>query len=188
MCSGIALLIGLVLIGKGDFRIANRYIAKERGRMIGFILVAPFVIGVCAGLVLLPAAVGSGPNVDLTDLVNSPAYLTVATLELIAFVVAVVAALALIFSEKPNAPGSSIPNATPYSPPSASYPFGGASTPAPAAPPSIMTTGQAAEYLRVTEAEIERLIDEGKLPAARTASGYRIARSAIDDFVRGGSA
>jgi len=48
--------------------------------------------------------------------------------------------------------------------------------------PNIMTVKEAAIYMGVTQDEIFRLIDEGKLPAARDNAGYRIARSVLDEL------
>lgn len=189
MCSGIALLIGLFLLGKGDFRFANRYVPKEQGRLIGLILIAPFLIGICTGFLILPAAVGGDGDITLEALVNSPQYSTIASLELGAFVVAVGLALYMILS-RPQTPPDTFPprqaGGHPLNvPPSASYPFGNAPVSAPAAPPpNVMTLAEAAAYLRVSESEVEALIDGGKLPAARASDGYRIARSAIDDYLR----
>jgi excisionase family DNA binding protein len=48
-----------------------------------------------------------------------------------------------------------------------------------------MTIPEAAAYIGQTPADIERLIDQNRLPAARSASGYRIARSALDEYLNG---
>ncbi|MBZ0301490.1 MAG: helix-turn-helix domain-containing protein [Anaerolineae bacterium] len=47
-------------------------------------------------------------------------------------------------------------------------------------PRDVMTLAEAACYLGVREAEVLRLIDEGKLPAARDHDAYKIARSQLD--------
>jgi excisionase family DNA binding protein len=73
-------------------------------------------------------------------------------------------------------------------PPSSTLPMQQTS---PFAPPSVMprvpdilTVPEAAAYLHVSEAEVMRLIDEGKLPAARIGDSFRIARIAIEDFLK----
>jgi excisionase family DNA binding protein len=48
--------------------------------------------------------------------------------------------------------------------------------------PSVMDLKQAARYLRVSEAEILRLIEEGKLAASRDNFRYKIARSQLDEL------
>jgi excisionase family DNA binding protein len=50
--------------------------------------------------------------------------------------------------------------------------------------PDIMTVAEAAAYMRITEADVLSLIDQGKLGAARIGDTYRIARIAIEDFMR----
>lgn len=48
--------------------------------------------------------------------------------------------------------------------------------------PNVMTVKEAAAYMGVTQDEILRLIDAGKLPAARDNAGFRIARSVLDEL------
>lgn len=48
--------------------------------------------------------------------------------------------------------------------------------------PNIMTVKEAAVYMGVSQDEILRLIDAGKLPAARDNAGFRIARSVLDEL------
>jgi excisionase family DNA binding protein len=48
--------------------------------------------------------------------------------------------------------------------------------------PNVMDLKQAARYLRVSEAEILRLIEEGKLTASRDNFSYKIARSQLDEL------
>lgn len=48
--------------------------------------------------------------------------------------------------------------------------------------PSVMDLKQAARYLRVSEADILRLIEEGKLTASRDNFNYKIARSQLDEL------
>ena len=46
----------------------------------------------------------------------------------------------------------------------------------------VASGDQAARYLRVTEADILRLIEEGKLAASRDNFSYKIARSQLDEL------
>lgn len=48
--------------------------------------------------------------------------------------------------------------------------------------PNVMDLKQAARYLRVSEADILRLIEEGKLAASRDNFNYKIARSQLDEL------
>ncbi|MGL4650515.1 MAG: helix-turn-helix domain-containing protein, partial [Caldilineaceae bacterium] len=88
-------------------------------------------------------------------------------------------------------PVSKPPQAPPPAKPAREHPLSGfgAFSPvqakAPAAPKSIMTIAEAAAYIGQTPADIERLIDQNRLPAAKGPGGYRIARSALDDLMNG---
>jgi len=60
-----------------------------------------------------------------------------------------------------------------------------ANKPAPGQPRSIMTVAEAAAYLKLTEAQVEKLIEQGRLAAARSNGQYRIAKLAADDYLEG---
>ncbi len=47
---------------------------------------------------------------------------------------------------------------------------------------NVLSVKEAAVYLGVTPEDILRLIDDGKLAAARDSGGFRIARSVLDDL------
>ena len=47
---------------------------------------------------------------------------------------------------------------------------------------NVLSVKEAAAYMGVNPDEIMRLIDAGKLPAARDSSGFRIARSVLDEL------
>ncbi|GAB1420391.1 hypothetical protein MASR2M15_04880 [Anaerolineales bacterium] len=49
--------------------------------------------------------------------------------------------------------------------------------------PAIMSLEEAADYLRVQEDDLIELINGGQIPAARIGGNYRIAKSAIDDYL-----
>jgi excisionase family DNA binding protein len=49
--------------------------------------------------------------------------------------------------------------------------------------PDVMNLGEAASYLKVSEADVQSLIDEGQLKAKKIGSQFRIARKALDDFL-----
>ncbi len=56
---------------------------------------------------------------------------------------------------------------------------------APATVPEVMTTAEAAAYLRVTEADVLNMIQSGQLKARQIGAQYRISKAAIDEFLRG---
>jgi excisionase family DNA binding protein len=90
----------------------------------------------------------------------------------------------------PAPPPPPTPQSRPSRPPR-EHPLGGfgvfapAAAPKPVAPKSIMSVAEAAAYIGATPADVERLIDENRLPAARSNGIYAIARSALDDYVQG---
>jgi excisionase family DNA binding protein len=51
----------------------------------------------------------------------------------------------------------------------------------------IMTTKEAAKYLRVHEITILKYAEAGKIPAVRIGSRWRFDKEAIDRWVAGGS-
>lgn len=51
----------------------------------------------------------------------------------------------------------------------------------------LKTTEEVAQYLRVTERTVRRLIERGELQAARVGRQYRIPESALLRYVRGTS-
>jgi excisionase family DNA binding protein len=52
-----------------------------------------------------------------------------------------------------------------------------------AAAPDVMNLTEAASYLRVSEADVQGLIDGGQVKAKKIGSEYRIARKSLDDFL-----
>lgn len=167
MCSGISFLVGLVFLVRGNFRLNNRNIPAQTGRLIGLILMAPLVIGFIYGLFVVNQIGELNENV-LTD----ERLLNAACVEMAALLVALALAGYLIFS----LPAEAMPAAGPG--------WGTRPTMTPPQYAKVMTTAEVAEYLRIPEFEVIALIDEGKLPAARIGSDYRIARSVVEDFLQ----
>lgn len=60
-----------------------------------------------------------------------------------------------------------------------------ASAPAAAAVPDVMTTAEAAAYLKVSEADVLALIEAGDLKARKIGSQYRVGRAVLDEFLKG---
>ena len=167
MCSGISFLVGLVLLVRGNFRFSNRNVPRQTGRVIGLILMAPLVIGFFYGLTVVGRA-GAVSAAILTD----ESLLNAAMVELVVLVIALATAAYLILS----LPKEPMPDVAPgWSGGPASHPISYA---------KVMTTAEVAAYLRIPEFEVITLIEDGKLPAARIGSDYRIARSVVEDFLQ----
>ena len=85
---------------------------------------------------------------------------------------------------QPAAAGGAAPAAhDPFAPPAAQAPAA-AATPASAAP-QVLTPAQAAQALGVSEADVIAEITAGNLKARQIGSQWRIAHSALDEFLRG---
>lgn len=183
MCSGLSFLIGLFLLFKGEFRFAERVVPRDKSRAIALILMAPVVLGACAGVLLLSGVSPDSITADLDPLSNaalSDVFLTATLIELVSLLIAVGLAVYNIYS---------IPKGGSSSAPSTQFmPMNSGRMSAmgqPSAPPSVMTVTEAAAYLRVSEAEVLALIEENRLGAARVGDTYRIAKRALDDFLSG---
>lgn len=168
----ITLILGLFILFKGDFHLFGRYVARSQARIIAFVLMLPLPLLFCASTILASRYVQF--NADGTFSMSPEALYAasdmLSNIELIAVILAAGFAILRIF----NAPQSEISVARP----AAGFPA------APIRPPDIMTVAEAAAYMRVPEADVLRLIDEGKLGAARIGDTYRIARIAIEDFMQ----
>jgi excisionase family DNA binding protein len=53
-----------------------------------------------------------------------------------------------------------------------------------AAAPDVMTPGEAASYLKVSEEDVMASIKDGSLKAKKVGNAYRISKSALDDFLK----
>ena len=53
------------------------------------------------------------------------------------------------------------------------------------AAPDVMTTAEAAAYLKVTEPDIMQMIQSGQIKAKQIGASYRIAKKTLDDFLAG---
>jgi len=167
MCSGISFLVGLVLLVKGTFRFSNRNVPQQTGRIIGLILMAPLVIGFVYGLSVVNQAGGLSE-----DILQNEALLNAAMVELVVLVLALAVSGYLVLS-------------LPKEPMMAGGPtWSGRAVASPIQYAKVMTTAEVADYLRIPEFEVITLIEDGKLPAARIGSDYRIARSVVEDFLQ----
>jgi excisionase family DNA binding protein len=185
MCSGITFLVGLFLLFKGDFRISNRSIPPQQGRTIGLILMAPFVIGLCAGAILLPSVIDAAERTaDMDALMSSPQVMQIALIEFGALIIALGLAVYAVLSVPPS-DGVRMPPRSMGTHPLEMEPTDLFAPPRPsptAQPPHIMTVEQAASYLGMTPEEIIALIETSQLGAVRSGGSYLIARSALDDY------
>jgi excisionase family DNA binding protein len=60
---------------------------------------------------------------------------------------------------------------------------GMAGQPGAAAVPDVMTVTEAAAYLKVNEADLQALIDEGQVKAKKIGGDFRISKKTLDDFL-----
>ena len=60
---------------------------------------------------------------------------------------------------------------------------GAAAGPAAAAVPDVMSLAEAAAYLKVGEADVQALIDEGQIKAKKVGTASRISKKVIDEFL-----
>jgi excisionase family DNA binding protein len=54
-----------------------------------------------------------------------------------------------------------------------------------AAVPDVMTLAEAASYLKVSEADVQGLIDGGEIKAKKIGTSFRISKKVLDDFLTG---
>jgi excisionase family DNA binding protein len=184
MLSLILLGIGAVLYFRGRIKIGSINAEGKHVKSAGIILMLPAFGSFLLGLVIGTLFEG---NVEmLLNLVN-----ILFVVELVgAFLAAFVAyriivnptgstRLPGIFgdlqSQQPQQPRKTVTIPAPDSP--------AESSPAPKIIKPILSLQEAAEYLKITEADVLRLIDEGKLTAARVNYRYQIARSQLDDYL-----
>lgn len=190
----IPMLVGIIIMIKGQFQLPGRYITKATGRTIGLLLIAPSAISFCAGGIL-GAVVGMNsavitPDGQITINPNDPQitalFNNLITFQLVLLAVALAAVIYLIWRSPATAPPeSAIPTQQPRMQ-MPSTPWGAPPPMQAAKVPDIMSVKEAAAYLRVSEAQILELINIGKLPAARMGGdNYRIARIAIEDYLNG---
>lgn len=189
----IPVIIGVILLIRGRFTLAGRYVSTSAGRLIGALLIAPTVFTLCAGMVLgvsiAMERLQTSDSEEITIDPNDPVLLSeitgmlgeLFTVQLVLLAGALALAVYMIWR-------------SPTEPPAATETLAGAgpwNAPAPLRPaapgarvPDILTVPEAAAYLRISEEELLALIDAGKLPAARMGgNNYRIARIAIEDFL-----
>jgi excisionase family DNA binding protein len=174
----ITFVLGLFFLIKGAFRFGSRAVAQPQARTIALSLMAPLVVYFCASYIML------SNNIQFNDDgtfempsgdVFMAVYERIGSVELISVGLALLLTAYLIY----GSPRVGSPQAM-----AAAQPKGSSAPPTLNRTPDIMTVAEAAAYMRVSEADVLSLIDQGKLGAARIGDTYRIARIAIEDFMR----
>ncbi|MEZ4668819.1 MAG: helix-turn-helix domain-containing protein [Anaerolineae bacterium] len=184
----ILLLIGLVLWSRGRFNFGSIQTEGRHVRAAGIVLMLPFATVFVLGFSVMTF---TGIDAGINFLFSGP----VLILSLSAMVLAVAVAYILI-ADPPNAPR--LPGilgqiqderrgkpGEPQQRPLSSHPLNKSTTQSTSrrsSYPSILSVNEAAEYMHTTPDEIMRLIDDGKLAAARGNMGFRIARSLLDEM------
>jgi excisionase family DNA binding protein len=156
ICEGIFFVLGIFIMVTGRFKVSrNRTVRGTRARVAGFILFLPGPIALLIGLTI-GASLARDPIALRQSLINTTIF------EIIMVVVALIAAL-IVARTAPETEivtsGSPIPSQ--YS-------------------PDILTVGEAAQYVRVTDADILQMITSGQLKAVAIGSDYRISREALN--------
>ncbi len=203
MFSLICAIVGLVLIVKRRVAIIGFRAAGDLVRRAGIVLVMPMLVGFIAGLMTLivnmdrigeSVATMTEANVDMQMQAILEMFWLASVLEFLAILVALPTAVALIWSARGNNPQPVMRQqpARPYEvdlprPSQTTAPRSGSVAPAaqPSNFPLVMTVDEAAQMLQVSSGDVMRLIDDGRLPAARLGSGFRIARAAVEDYMAG---
>lgn len=201
------LIIGLVLYFMGRIDLGGIHAEGRPVKTAGLILVAPGLASFLLVTFFVPLAFGSNEAA-----INSALGL-VSLLDLLGSILAVTVAYLLIFNPPnlPRLPGilgeiqnesgtetNRIDGPRPGIPPQPRQPQqrsrtvtiptpGAANSPKPTLNrdrfPNVMGLKDAARYLQTTEDEILKLIDEGKLVAARDNYKYQIAKSQLDELL-----
>lgn len=179
----VLFLIGVVMFATGRFRLASLQTAGRHVRAAGVILMMPGTVNFLLGIVLV---VIYGADFDAIF----AAFDQIAPLMLVGLIIAVVLAYIMIADPPgvPRLPGvlGRIQSERRAGQPSAGPTRTSRPEPVMNHPPrtfgNVLSVTEAAEYLKVPPEQISQWIELGKLPAARDTSGYRIARSRLDEL------
>ncbi len=172
MLSIILLIVGFLIINRDELNLSflNIHATGTAVKAAGRLLMLPFfgsiLMGFIAGLIT------NGDIYALIDLVQR-----LAVVELIAVLVCVALAyIVLKQNQVPDYLGLFASSPTPASPSTSAGPQSTRDF------PSVMTTQQAAQYLRVPEKRIIDAIYQGELAASHMNNRYFISRSVLDEF------
>jgi excisionase family DNA binding protein len=193
----LMLLLGIVLFFTGRIQLGTLRAAGRHVKAAGVILTLPALLSLLFVNFFIPFALGANQSA-----VNATVGV-VAALELVGMIIAGGIAYVLL-ADPPGAPrlpgflGELQDEARKQSSAGAQVPpppnrnktvvIPMPKPTAPAAPrrqdfPSVMNLKQAARYLQKSEAEVLKLIEEGKLTAARDNFNYKIAKSQLDELL-----
>jgi excisionase family DNA binding protein len=172
ICEGILFFIGLSMVASGRVKVGQRFIEGQRVRMAGWVLMSPPVIVFVIAMMIAPQYVDS--NATLDEIVAS---LTPLLLFEFAVLVGAISLASWLIGHASNSQQQ-----VPLTPMQMQMKM--------QMPPEpvfgkVLTLNEAALYLRISEDAVLDLINTGQLPAARFGGEYRIARSAIDDYLTG---
>ena len=191
----ILFIAGAVLFFMGRVEIGTLRAEGKHVKTAGIILILPTIITFALVELFIPLAFGSNASAATT------AIGLISLLELIGMLAAVAIAYILI-ADPPSAPrlpgilGEIQDEARKHQPARPTTPRSKiVNIPTPAANfrpkininrdnfPSVMNLKQAARYLELSEDDVLKLIDEGKLTAARDNYNYKIAKSQLDELL-----
>ena len=194
----ILFIAGVALYFMGRVEIGSLRAEGKHVKAAGVILILPTAITFLLVELFIPMAFGSNSNAAIG------AIGLVSLLELIGMLAAIAIAYILI-ADPPSAPrlpgilgdiqDEARSNTSQPSTPAAPRRGKIVNIPTPAANlrpkininrdnfPSVMNLKEAARYLELTEDDVLKLIDEGKLTAARDNYNYKIAKSQLDELL-----
>lgn len=190
----ILLIAGAALYFMGRIEIGTLRAEGKHVKVAGIILALPSIVTLLLVNFFVPMAFGS--HAGTVASVNGVIYF----LELIAMLAAIGIAYILI-ADPPNAPrlpgilGDIQQEARTSQPARPARPSKVINIPTPAATlrpkinfnrdsfPSVMNLKEAARYMQVSEDDVLKLIEEGKLTAARDNYNYKIAKSQLDELM-----
>lgn len=156
ICEGIFFVLGLIVIFTGRFKVSRgRTVTGRRARLAGFFLMIPGPIALLGGLFL--GVMYADEPFTLRNMLG--------TLTIIEFF-AVIGSLIIAVVIGITAPESAT------------------ALPSMEAMPDILTLGEAARYVRATEADVREMIESGRLRAVPIGGDYRISKEALNAAFR----
>ncbi len=157
ICEGILLLAGLVIFIIGKVRLSSaKVVAGFHARLIGFVLMLPIIIGTILG-----TFVGVIDPSFIQHWENLPSLFAIELLLVVgSLLIAIIIGL----------------RAPRYVPPETNQFYQNI--------PPILTSAEAALYLKVSETEVRPLIGTNQLRAKLIGTEYRIARENLDALFR----
>lgn len=167
--------MGLVIVGKVRFGMFDA--EGHPVRAAGFMLMMPLIVVLFLSFVL--GVITGGDTVAMSRTLPFVLFL-----QLPVAIVCVGVAYSLLrkrsdeekLDEPPSTSAQPVEPPKPKPEPLPRRPLGGF--------PSVMGTAEAARYLNVTEQAVMKLIEDGKITAARINYRYKISRSVLDEFLQ----